>query len=197
MTQQLLGVQGIVRVFQVPVALDAPASSAELERLCRRGHARMIVETHNRVTDIGLNTLTGLLAGGFGTPLIGANAYNETTIHDGGVNPLTGAYVASMRITAHPFGALTPPANADNALQGTVILQRAMTGVPPLIATYPATGQVKWQILIGNPDYNGTTFTEEGLFSADNQLVARTTFQALKTSAYGLQFEHLVALTRI
>lgn len=191
-----LSIQGRITVVAVPPSVVAPLSRRQCADLIAGGHARVIADTHNRITDIGLQALTGMLAGGFGVPQIGVNVYNENTIHDP-TPAINGGWISGMKITAHPFGALTPPANADNALQGVVVINRTVVGVPPLIATFPAVGEVNWQVLIGAPDYNGMTFTEEGLFLADGQLAARTTFQALKTGAYGLQFDHSVSITRI
>jgi hypothetical protein len=147
------------------------------------------VDTPNLVTDIGLQTACALLAMGWGNPTVGAIGYTPSTV--------AGAAVASMRATAYPVPGIVAPAVGDTALQGTVIFSRTVSGVPPLVVTYPAAGQVLFSALIPQLDYNGTTFTEEGLFSVGGQLIARTTFAELKTNAYALQLDHLLTLSRI
>lgn len=191
-----IGVKGRVRITRLPWDARAPLGPQDLDELIAGRLAQVALETDNLVTAIGLQTLAAMLAGGWGNPTVGATAYTPSNIHDP-TPPISGAYAGGLRVTAFPSPGLLPPTAGDTALQGTAIFTRTVDGAPPLVVTYPFAGRVVFSALVPQLDFNGTTFTEEGLFSADGQLIARTTFSEVKTNAYALQLDHMLTVSRI
>lgn len=191
-----LTLKGRLRVVERFTDDPNPWTEAVMQRNLAEGQARIAFQGDNLITDIGLATLTALFAGGYGNPTVGSTHYDKDTVHP--AVPTTGAFMSSMMLTARAFGTLTPPAIGDTALQGTVIFSRTTFGTPPLaIVTYPSAGSVRLSANVPQPDFDGTTFTEEGVFSADGQLLARVIFQEVKTLAYALQFDHDFEIARV
>jgi len=190
---QALTIKGEVRITRLPRGVDRLLTPSEHAACVRSRHAEVLVLTTNLVTDIGLEAFAGLFAGGYGGPLIGSTAYTETTIHDPGVS---GSFGHTMKLGADPIGSLNAPAPGDTDIEAAAIFQRSVDGVPPMTVTYPSAGRVQFSAVVPQLDFGGTTFTEEGLFSFDGQLLARTTFSQPKTASFALQFDHLLTLGR-
>jgi hypothetical protein len=179
-------VRGVLRVTEVRLVRDTPLSSEELVAAILRGLAVPVFRS-NLVVDIGLQALTALLGGGQGSPPLG-------------VTPATFGDLAveEMRITDQATP--TAPAAVDWGLEGTPVYTfNVQPGVADgtLVVTYPSTGHVKFSGLIPLGVAIANPLTEEGLFSYNNKLIARTTFSKKKESSFALQFDHTIEIARV
>ncbi len=157
----------------------------------REGSVRKVVETSNLITDIGLQALACLIAGGLGVHSIDGSGYG-----DGNFQNLR---VAQMRLTNAAGPAA--PAPADNALSIAPVWTFAddypMSGNTLMSAEQLITaGEVKFAGLIPQHEQVGVIFSEEGLFSQSGQLIARTTFSYTKTQDTSVQLEHTISIAR-
>jgi hypothetical protein len=180
------GISGVLRV--TAHRFTRPLSGPQLVWAIANGLAIPVVRK-NMVVDIGLDDIAAMLGGGQGNPTVGGTVMSPTTYPD--------LAVEEMRITE--YVAPTAPAAGDTALQGATlwafnIQPGAADGT--LTVTYPGTGQVKFSGLVPIGDLNGKTLTEEGLFTFNDKLIARTTFSKPKTSAFALQFDHTLTVSR-
>jgi len=178
-------IQGVLRVIEHP--FDRVLSTPELLIALRRGLAHEVVRS-NMVVNIGLDALMALLGGGQGSPTVGGTVFTAATYPT--------LFVRQMRVTEQV--APTAPAAGDSALQGTPVwtFDSVGGGDALMTVTYPSGGQVRFSGVVPAISLNGKTLTEEGLFSQAGKLIARTTFSKVKTSAFGLQFEHTLSLAR-
>jgi hypothetical protein len=181
-----IGVKGVLRVTEH--RFNRILNPFELLAAIKAGYARPVVRT-NMVVDIGLDALVALLGGGQGNPSVGGTVLNPGTFTD--------VAIEQMRITEQVGP--TAPASTDTALEGTPVYTfdvqpGAADGT--LTMTYPGTGQIKCSGLVPIGDLNGKTLTEEGLFTFNDKLIARTTFSKPKTSAFALQFDHTITIAR-
>lgn len=178
---------GVLRI--TALRINRLLSSEELALAILRGLAFPAVKTDNLVVNVGLDALAALLGGGSGSPTVGGIGINEATVRD--------LAVVQMLVTDQVSP--TAPAAGDTVLEGGTEwdfhVQYPSSGDSLLTVTYPSTGQVKFSGLIPAPSKDGVTFTEEGLFSNNGLLIARTTFSKLKTTAFALQFDHTITLT--
>lgn len=180
------GIAGELRVYGLsgPRPLR-PYTPPELEIALERGHARLLTKTKNLLTDIGLDALAGLFGGALGIPIVGGDAFGPANLPD--------LAVRSMEVTAE----ITPtaPAATDVALEGVTLFSADITG-GTLFVTYPAAGQVRFSAVLSQLEQAGTTFTEEGLFNGEGDLLARTTFSRAHVNTLNLQFDHTFQMAR-
>lgn len=153
----------------------------------------------NQITDIGLTTFAGLLAGGFGTPTIGSHGYGVSTIVRPDTVPATGAYVYEMRVGNHANP--TPPVPTDLVMTGGYVWSGKMSVVAPtMTCSYPFAGAVDFTTLIPNAliDSGVTSYTEEALFNIDGAMLARIVLDpAWAKPATGFtQFTHRISFAR-
>lgn len=180
-TRDKVRVTGVLRVTALRV--NRLLSRAELALAILRGLAFPVVRADNLVVDIGLDALAALLGGGRGSPTVGGVGIDEATVRD--------LAVVQMLVTDQVSP--TAPATSDTALEGTAEWDfhvQGGVGDSLLTVTYPSTGKVQFSGLVPKTEKDGITFTEEGLFTNNGLLIARTTFSKLKTTAFALQFDH-------
>ncbi len=182
---------GMLRITALRV--NRLLSREELALAILRGLAFPVVKVDNLVVDIGVDALAALLGGGSGSPTVGGIGIDTATVRD----------LAVVQTIATAQVSPTAPAESDASLEGstewdfhTQYAGGAGPGDSLLTVTYPGTGQVRFSGLIPKPQKDGITFTEEGLFSNNGLLIARTTFSKLKTTAFALQFDHEIRLLR-
>lgn len=147
-------------------------------------HNQIVFETHNQITTVGLETFAALLSGGYGNPDVGGDAYD--TLSD--PRDFT---IVNMQMTAEVSP--TAPTVSDTALEGTVLWTADRDGDEDgsLAFTFPATGTVRCNAPIPSVStLDGTTLTEEGLFNANGDLLARATFSYVKANGTGANFTH-------
>ena len=182
-----LKVSGVLRV--TALRINRLLSREELALALLKGLAFPVFREHNLVVDVGLEALAALLGGGRGSPTVGGTGIDESTVRD----------LAAVKMEVTQQVSPAAPAAGDTALEGTpeyTFHVTAGVGDALLTVTYPGTGQVRFSGLIPKPDKDGITFTEEGLWTNNGKLVARTTFSKLKTTAFALQFDHTLSLVR-
>jgi len=156
----------------------------------RDGREVHVLHAENHVTDTGLDVLLALLAGGEGNPTVGGTPMSPLNYTD--------LRVVKQEVTA----AISPtaPTDVDTVLEGDPVWTGDVVGPPDadalMIVTYPGTGIVRFSTVIPQLELVGTTLTEEGLFTENGKLVARTTFSKLKTGAFGLTIKHTFTITR-
>lgn len=179
-------VSGVLRVTEHK--FNRVLTPHELVTAIQQGFARPVVRS-NMVVDVGLDALVALLGGGQGNPVVGGTVITPATFRD--------LAIEEMRITEQV--APTAPASTDTALVGAPVWTfNIQPGIDDgtLLMTYPGTGQIKCSGLVPIGDLNGKTLTEEGLFTFNGKLIARTTFSKPKTAAFALQFDHTLTLAR-
>ena len=183
--KSVLGVQGILRITEH--SFREILSPEKLVWAIQNGIARPL-RVSNMVVDVGLDAIMAMLGGCQGSPTVGGTVMSPATTVD--------LAVKQMRITDQ--AAPTAPASTDVWLEGTPVWTGDVLGGgdSTLVVTYPGSGQVKFSTLIPGPDLDGITLTEEGLFTYNDKLVARTTFNKPKTTAFALQLDHTITLTR-
>lgn len=181
---------GIVRVHEIFVPVSRPVEC--IEELVRRGEARKVIETSNLVTDIGLQCLAALIAGGLGVHTIGGSGFGPGNFEDLRINkmhltvalappaPAPGNTVLSAA-TAYSF-------HANYPTSGDTLLSSVQLGTP---------GQVRFSGLVQPQDEVGSIFTEEGLLTETSKLVARTTFSYTKSANVAVQFDHDLSVARV
>jgi hypothetical protein len=181
-----LRVTGVLRI--TALRINRLLSPEELALAILRGLAFPVVKSDNLVVNVGLDALAALLGGGRGSPTVGGTGIDEATVRDlGAVQMLVTDQVAP-----------TAPAAGDTVLEGSTEWDfhvQGGVGDSLLTVTYPSTGQVRFSGLVPKVEKDGVTFTEEGLFSNNGKLIARTTFSKLKTTAFALQFDHTISFT--
>lgn len=185
-----LKVTGELRI--TALRINRLLSSEELALAILRGLAFPVVKAENLIVWQGLTALTALLGGGSGSPVVGGDTMDEATVRD--------LAVVQMLVTKQTSP--SAPVGFDTGLEGstewefhTKYAGGAGPGDSLLTVSYPNPLQVKFSGLIPQPDKGDETFTEEGLFSNNSKLIARTTFSKLKTTAFALQFDHTITLT--
>ena len=182
-----LKVSGVLRI--TALRINRLLSREELALAILKGLAFPVFRGHNLVVDVGLEAMTALLGGGRGSPTVGGVGIDESTVRD--------LAVVKMEVTQQVSP--TAPAVGDTALEGTpeyTFHVESGVGDALLTVTYPSTGQVRFSGLIPKLEKDGITFTEEGLWTNNGKLVARTTFSKLKTTAFALQFDHTLTIAR-
>ncbi len=180
-------ITGVLRV--TALKLDRLLSPRELALAIMNGLALPVFRSDNLVVDVGLDAIAALIGGGRGSPTVGGAGIDESTIRD----------LAAVQMLVTAQVSPTAPAAGDTALEGGTEWDfHAAVGVGDslLTITYPGTGQVRFSGLIPKSEKDGVTFTEEGLFSNNGKLIARTTFSKLKTTAFALQFDHTLMASR-
>jgi len=184
--KSVLGISGELCVYGLAGGPRVrPYTPAELEAALHQGTARLLTRTKNLITDIGLDALAALFGGALGAPTVGGDVFSPAN--------LTDLAVRSMDVT--DFVSPTAPAAGDTALEGTPKFSADITG-GTLFVTYPAAAQVRFSAVISQLQDAGTTFTEEGLFNGEGDLLARTTFSRAHTSTLNLQFSHTFTMAR-
>ncbi len=185
-----LKMTGVLEVFEMRRRQRVPIIGRCRDFAINRGLLVPVVETNNMVVNIGLQAMTALLGGGRGNPTVGVTAIGPSNFDE--------LRVFKMELTdqASP----TAPDPADNALEGTPVWTGDTDGPPSvdaiLIVSYPAVGQVRFSCVIPPTELNGTVLTEEGLWTYNGELVARTTFSYEKELAFGLQIDHTLTFER-
>lgn len=186
-----VGATGVLRI--TASRINRLLSREELALAILRGLAFPVLKVDNLVVDVGVDALAALLGGGRGSPVVDGTTMDEATVRD--------LAVVQMLVTDQVSP--TDPVEGDTALEGSTewdfhaqYAGGAGPGDSLLTVTYPGTGRVRFSGLIPQPDKDGVTFTEEGLFSNNGKLIARTTFLKLKTTAFALQFDHEIRLLR-
>ena len=182
----ILRVCGELRVYGLagppPVR---PLTPDELTLALRRGHARLLERVSNLITDIGLDALAALFGGAVAGPTVGGDVFGPPSLGE--------VAIREMRVTDQ--AAPTAPAGTDTVLEGSTKVSGDVTG-GTLFITYPGAAQVRASTIVSKLEQAGTTFTEEGLFNGEGDLLARTTFSRLHTNLLNLQFDHTITMAR-
>ena len=185
-----LGVQGILTI--VEHRLDRHLSVEEAEALARDGADVRVRHVRNHIADTGLDALAALVGGGYGSPMVGSNTYDEDTVAAIDAVSPSGAFIGEMRL-----GTVTsPPAptDADTGLYGpTAYSVRSDLSVPGLLVS-SVDDEVRFSCFLPAGFLDGQTITEEGIFTFDGDLFARIALDPTFTisSEYGVQFIHRV-----
>jgi hypothetical protein len=177
-----LKITGILTITDLPPGCDF-AEPAELARLVARGLAREVVRKRNLVTSLGLSAVSRLIGFGLSLPDV-----------TNGVDVFPVADIDDLRITSMQFGnANNPTAPAAGNFQ--LFDPTIMTTVTPTVL-YPGNAQVRWRGVIPAVGFTGQGVTEEGLFTANGALFARTTFApSVMLPAQAKQFDHDFTIT--
>jgi hypothetical protein len=179
---------GILEVFQTRE--KTPYVGRCRNHAINRGLLKPVIETHNMFVNIGLQAVTALLGGGKGNPTVGSTVVGPSDFDE--------CRVYKMELTDQASPAAPAPGNT--ALQGTPVWTANADGPPGvdaiMVVSYPALGEVRFSCVIPTTDLNGTVLTEEGLWTYNGELVARTTFSYEKELAFGLQFDHTITFER-
>ena len=147
-------------------------------------HGEIVFETENQITNVGVEVLRALLCGGYGDPTAGGNTLTST----GDMRDFT---IDNMQVTAQVSP--TAAAATDTALEGTMLWTSDRDGDEDgsLVFTFPSTGVLRCNAGIpAVSTIDGQTITEEGLFNANGDLIARATGSFLKTNGIGANFTH-------
>lgn len=181
-------IQGRLTVYEVDPMLqqrvDPVLRGTLLEMALARGRARLVVQTSNLFVDQGLDILVGLLAGGEGVPPFGGMAPGNVLTYT----------VAKMKVAT---GAVAAPAAGDVAMAGVLqwTAHRDPVAASLLTVVYGATGVLTFSTTIPNINLNGLTLTEEALFDANDNMMARVVFSKAKLITFGLQLDHEITFT--
>lgn len=188
MVKDRLKATGILEVFQTRE--KTPYVGRCRNHAINRGLLKPVIETHNMFVNIGLQAVTALLGGGKGNPTVGSGSVGPSDFDE--------CRVYKMELTDQASPAAPAPANS--ALEGTPVWTANADGPPGvdaiMVVSYPALGEVRFSCVIPTSELNGTTLTEEGLWTYNGELVARTTFSYEKELAFGLQFDHTITFER-
>ncbi len=147
-------------------------------------YGQVVFDEENLIVNYGLSAISRMIGGCAGSATVGGQGVTDP--HD--------LAVTSMVLGNDPSP--TTPANADT------------TGVsmptfsPNLFVTYPSAYRVKFSGMLPKTESVGETITEEALYlkmqiSGSPVVFAKKVFSQLKTSAYALQFDHLITVARI
>lgn len=169
---------------------DRPLPPEMVPQAIRLGMLWPLFRTENLILDTGLDAFAAQAGGGVNNPTVGGTPVTPGTVGD--------LRVFEMRVTAQVAPAA--PDETDTALEGTSLWVGNVDG-PPIVdalltVTYPATGQVRFSLVVPQTELVGTTFTEEGIFSKNGKLIARTTFSRPHPGTFGLQFDHTLSYVR-
>lgn len=183
-------IKGILRITALRMKVVRPLTPLEMLFALKRGLAFPLHVVTNQVVDIGLDALAALISGGASNPTVGGTAIGPSNFDDLRVNRM------SLTSEAAP----TAPAPGDTALEGAIVFEfkddYPTSGDQILTVATPSTGVVKFSGVVPQLEEDGTTFTEEGLFTFNNELIARTTFDKTKNDSFALQFDHTLTFTR-
>lgn len=151
----------------------------------------------NVITDLGIEAFIASLGGGFGIPSVGSDAYEPRTIIRPNLTPASGAFVGEMRIGQDL--AVGVPDPADTGLAGAVAYSGKSYVTPATMSvTYPSLGEVAFHVVIPADQFDGESFTEEGLFTHDGALVARKVIDPPweKVAGLSIEFTHTLRFSR-
>ena len=181
-------IEGVLRIYEHPFRhILGPGA---LEAALQRNVARTVVAERNLIVDDGLEILVALLTEARGVHTINASSFDQ--------NSFQNLAIRQMLISDD----VSPPAPAigDTALAGatdyTLDITYPAVGDNLLVAVRVATGVVRFSGLVQPQDFNGTIFTEEGLFTISGEMFAHTTFSHTKSENSAVQFDHQVSLVR-
>lgn len=152
-------------------------------------HGKIVFETHNQITDIGQEMFVALATGGYGDPSVGGDTLGSSgTMRDFSID--------NMQVTAQ----VSPTAadQTDTALEGTVLWTSDRDGDEDgsLVFTFPSAGVIRCNATIpAVSSIDGQTITEEGLFNANGDLLARATGSYTKANGTGANFTHDLTLS--
>jgi hypothetical protein len=183
-------IEGILRITALRMKVTRPLTPLEMVFALKRDLAFPLHVVRNRVVDVGLDAFAAFIGGGLGAPVVGGIGMGPSNIDE--------LRVIRMALTDQVTP--TAPADGDVALEGTPVWEfkddYPTSGDQLLTFTYPSTGRIKISGLVPQLELDGTQFTEEGLFTENGLLIARTTFTQDKTVEFALQFDHTLIYTR-
>lgn len=157
--------RGRVTVYETPY--ERPVDPSLLRKLW---------EGDNHITDNGLLVFGALLAGGANNPTIASVAYDATT-----VNTL---FVTTMKVGTSSSPAA--PSHTDTGLAGAVAITLPTTAAS-------AAGGITFSAVVPADQLQGTTLSEEGIFTASGIMVGRVLLNQVK-STLGVQIDHFVPI---
>lgn len=171
---------------------DRPLPAHMWRQAQRLGMFKPVVRRFdNHIVDIGLDAFAAFAGGGVNNPVVGGTPITTADFQD--------LRVFEMQITDQASPTL--PGDADSALEGTALWTGNTDGPPIvdalLVITYPATGQVRFSLVVPQTELTDKTFTEEGIFAKNGKLIARTTFNKPHPVSVGIQFDHTLFFERV
>jgi len=164
--------------------LSSPLPAGDIDRAIREGRGGVCADESNLIVDAALDSVTALLAGGYGMPTVYGGTIQDFEAAPSGDTSISSLFITEMRVTDPASPAEPLPGDTTIDETGTVVVFRSPgTGAAPgtLTPTYnPGGGRgvLRLSAVIGPTDYNGVTFTEEGLFTNHStpKLFARALF---------------------
>lgn len=189
--QSKLQIYGTLRVYEFVPGTVVKKPISNIESYVHHRQARKVVETRNLVTDIGLEVLACLIAGGLGVHSINGSGYGPTNFST--------LRVQQMHISDP--GGPPAPAPGDTALSAASVYEfhdDYPTNGDNLLSSIQlvTSGEVRFSGLVQQHELGGSILTEEGLFTESGELVARTTFSYTKTVNAAVQFDHTLSIVR-
>lgn len=178
-----------------------PLTPAELRLALAAGEAGHVLRRRNLLVDSGFEAIRGAMVGGEGNPIVASTAYSPQT------RDLLFVQKQKLGVSVSP----TRPVEADLSLDSgpgdvpVVFVPVPVSGASsPIQRTLntnfpgtPAPWNVAMSGLLYPTDLVGETITEEGLFTADDKLVARALIaaQAAGTATFSGQPSDTETLT--
>lgn len=156
-----------------------PLPLEELDRLLVRGRAVELLRTRNLVTEMGRSIFSRL----FGFAVNAPSVSNATGSHTVGVTA-----IEDLRPTTMKFGDIaspTAPSSGNLDLEGPVVYETTI-----LLTSYSNYSTVAFSGVIPAGVLAGALLTEEGVFVANGEMFARTTFSHVVPVGKAVQYDH-------
>jgi len=181
-------IHGILTITEVLEDIRNPLTVSQRIEAIARGDACEVARK-NMVINNGLDVIRALIGGFQGSPTVGGSPYSSSDYAD--------MCVHKMKLASY-VGTPPAPAATDTALSGVEEWEGTVDAVT-LTVSYTATAgapSVIFSTIIPQAELIGVTLKEEGLFTNDDTLFARTTFSKEKLGTFALQFDHELTVAR-